>query len=117
MAAADGVKPDAALKTGAGAAAKLALHLMLSDQFARVHRHVEEAVDPAVTDAGMHRREVRLLGRKPIGFRHRIDRRPDHGIVDRFRHALSHEEHAHAAAAQRIDVILRRPDRGSEVGP
>ena len=50
MAAADGVKPDAALKAGAGAPAKLALHLMLGDQFAGAHRHVEEAVDPALAD-------------------------------------------------------------------
>ena len=117
MAAADGVKPDAALKASAGAAAKLALHLMLGDQFAGAHRHVEEAVDPAITDTGMHRRKIRLLGCKPIGFRHGIDRRPDHRMIHRFRHALSHEEHIHAAAAQRIDVILRGPDRGSEIGP
>jgi hypothetical protein len=100
MAAAYGVEPDAALEAGAGAAAEFSLHLMLGDQFAWVHRHVEEAVDPAVADAGMHRREFGLFGRKPIGFRHRVDRRPDHWMIDRFRHALSHEEYVHAAAAQ-----------------
>jgi hypothetical protein len=64
MAAADGVKPDAALKTGAGAAAEFALHLMLGDQFGGTDRHVEETVDAAVADVGMRRREIRLLGRE-----------------------------------------------------
>ena len=54
MAGADCVEPDAALKAGAGAAAEFALHLMLGDEFGRVHRHVEEAVDLAIADAGMH---------------------------------------------------------------
>ena len=53
----------------------------------------------------------------PVGFRHGVDRRADNRVIDRLRHALAHEEHVHAPAAQRVDVVVRRDDPMSEVGP
>ena len=47
MARADRVKADAALEAGAGAAAELALHLVLGDEIAGLGRHMQEAVDLA----------------------------------------------------------------------
>jgi hypothetical protein len=38
-------------------------------------------------------------------------------VIDGLRHALAHEEDVHLASAQGIDVIVRRDDRASEVGP
>ena len=55
MAGADGVEADAALEAGAGAPAELALHLVLGDEFAGTHRHMQEAVDLRAGDRGMHR--------------------------------------------------------------
>jgi hypothetical protein len=43
VAAADGIKPDAALEAGAGTAAELTLHFVFGDQFAGTHRHVKKA--------------------------------------------------------------------------
>ena len=53
MAGADGIEPDAALEAGAGAPAKLALHLVLGDEFARADRHMQEAVDRLPRDVGV----------------------------------------------------------------
>jgi hypothetical protein len=100
MAGTDRIEPSATLETSAGAPAELALHFMLSDKLRWVHGHVQEPVDLLITDVRMHRAEVRSLSGDSESFRHRIDRRPDHRMIDRLRHALAHEVNAHAAPAQ-----------------
>ena len=61
--------------------------------------------------------KVRPFAGDAEGFRHGIDRRPDHRMIDRLGHALAHEEDVHAAAAQRIEVVVGGDDRFLEVGP
>ena len=38
-------------------------------------------------------------------------------MIDRLGHALAHEEDIHAAAAQRIEIVVGGDDRLVEVGP
>ena len=98
MAGADGVQADAALEAGAGAPAELALHLVLGDEIGGADRHVQEAVDRLSLIVGAHGAELGPLAGEPEGFRHGVDRRPDHRMIDRLGHALAHEEHVHARA-------------------
>ena len=41
----------------------------------------------------------------------------DDRMIDRLGHALAHEKDIHRSPAQRVDVVVRRDDRPSEVGP
>jgi hypothetical protein len=41
-----------------------------------------------------------VLGCEAIGFRHSIDRGPDHRVIDWFGHVFTHEEDVHVPAAK-----------------
>src|SRR5215470_523621 len=79
--------------------------------------HVQKPVDLPITDVRMHRSEVWPLGGNTECFCHRIDRRPDYGMIDRFHDTFAHEVNVHATAAQRIDVVFCGLDGSGEVRP
>src|SRR6185369_17542780 len=117
MAGADYIEPNAALEAGAGAPTKLALHLVLGDEIARIDRHVQESIDCLPRDLGGHGAELRPLAGQPKGLGHCVDGRPDHWVIGRLGNPLAHEEYVHTAPAQRGQVVVRVRDWPLEISP
>ena len=101
----DRVHADAALEAGAGELAEPALHLVLQHQVVGAAGHVQEAVD-ALAGVGRDRRpELRIAHGQVVGLGHRVDRRPDHRVIDRLRHQLAEQEDPQLPAPQALDVL------------
>jgi hypothetical protein len=90
---------------------------VLGDEIAGRGRHVQEAVDGADGAGRLRAAELRTLGGEAVGFRHRVDRGPDDGVVGRLGHALAHEINRHAPAAQRAHIVVGVGDRRREIRP
>ena len=108
---------NAALEAGPGPAAQLALHLVLSDEVGRIGCDVKKTVDLATANLAVDASQFGPLGCQPVRLRHRIDGRADDWVVDGLGHTLASEEDVHLASAEGIEIIVRRNDRASEVGP
>ena len=80
---------------------------MLGHKIGGACRHMQEAVDGAAGDFGLRGCQFRPLGCDPVGLRHRVDRWPDHRMVDRLGDAFAEdldEIVAGDAALARVEV-------------
>jgi hypothetical protein len=113
----DRIHADTALEAGARELAEPALHLVLEHQVVGAAGHVQEPVDPLAGVGRNRRSQVGIAHGQVVGLRHRIDGRPDHGVVHRLPDQLAEQEHPQVAAPQALEVLGAGADRPSRLPP
>ena len=101
----DRVHPDAALEAGAGALPEPTLHAVLEHHVVHVLGHLQEAVDALPGQLRLRRRKLGVFLGQRVGLRDRVDRGPDHRVVDRLLDQVAKQIDAQLAAAEALDIF------------
>ncbi len=78
------VHANATLEAGTGQLSQSSLHLVLQNDILDARSNMQETVNALAGKRRQGSRQIRALLRQIVSLRHGIDRRSDHGMVNRF---------------------------------